>query len=94
MSLHGHLPYRRFREASLILASNKWLAEAQAQPSTPIGMLYGQWEQGDPTTRNNRSIACMGARIMVTPDRSCSASNPATPPPVEAPRSTALVPEI
>ena len=35
-----HLPYRQFRRASLILASKKWLAEAQAQPSTPIGMVY------------------------------------------------------
>ena len=37
----------------------------------------------------------MGACIMATPDRSCGArgSNPATPPPVEAPRSTALIPE-
>ena len=54
---------------------------------------YGQWEQGDQTTRNNRFIACMGARIMATPDRSCSGSNPTTPPPVEAPRSIALIPK-
>ena len=28
-----HLPYRRFRSASLILASKKWLAEAKSQRS-------------------------------------------------------------
>ena len=48
-----HLPYRRFRKASLILASRRWLAEAQAQPSTPIGRLYGQWVHGDQTARTN-----------------------------------------
>ena len=30
---------------------------------------------------------------MAIPDRSCSGSNPATPPPVEVPRSIALIPE-
>ena len=88
-----HLPYRRFRKASLLLASGKLLAEAQLHPSTPMGKIYGKWLQGDEALRTNRFIARMGARIMATPDRSCGGSNPATPPPVEAPRSITLIPE-
>ena len=85
-----HLPYRRFRKASLLLASGKFLAEAQMHPSTPMGKIYGKWLQGHEALRTNRFIARMGVRIMATPDRS---SNPATPPPVEAPRSIPETPE-
>ena len=67
-----HLPYRRFRQASLLLASGKFLAEAQLHPSTPIGKIYGKWLHGDEGLRTNRFIARIGARIMATPDRSCS----------------------
>ena len=88
-----HLPYRRFRKASLLLASGKFLAEAQLHPSTPMGKIYGKWLQGDEALRTNRFIARMGARIMATPDRSCGGSNPATPPPVEAPQSIPESPE-
>ena len=49
-----HLPYRRFRKASLLLASGKFLAEAQMHPSTPMGKIYGKWLQGDEALRTNR----------------------------------------
>ena len=61
-----HLPYRRFRKASLLLASGTFLAEAQLHPSTIIGKIYGQWLHGEEALRTNRFIACMGARIMAT----------------------------
>ena len=87
-----HLPYRRFRKASLLLASGKFLAEAQMHPSTPVGKIYGKWLQGQEALRTNRFIARMGVRIMATPDRS-SNPGPATPPPVEAPQSIPETPE-
>jgi hypothetical protein len=87
-----HLPYRRFRKASLLLASGKFLAEAQMHPSTPMGKIYGKWRQGHEALRTNRFIARMGVRIMATPDRS-SNPGPATPPPVEAPQSIPETPE-
>ena len=87
-----HLPYRRFRKASLLLASGKFLAEAQMHPSTPMGKIYGKWLQGHEALRTNRFIARMGVRIMATPDRS-SNPGPATPPPVEAPQSIPETPE-
>ena len=43
-----HPPYRRFRKASLLLASGKFLAEAQLHPSTPMESGYREMKHYEP----------------------------------------------